>query len=155
MYERILVPIDSSPTARRGLREAIALALRLDSTLHLVHAVEVQPQFSDIGPYRPIEEIADKLKVRGETLVAEAVAEAVAAGCRAEGNVRCEVGLGVSDIVLREAADRRVGLIVMGTHGRRGALRLALGSDAEMVVRSSQVPVMLVRKPDSPAAAQD
>jgi len=36
-------------------------------------------------------------------------------------------------------------LIVLGTHGRRGVRRLVLGSDAEQVVRSSPVPVMLVR----------
>ena len=36
-------------------------------------------------------------------------------------------------------------LIVMGTHGRRGLRRLTLGSDAELVVRSAPVPVLLVR----------
>ena len=33
----------------------------------------------------------------------------------------------------------------MGTHGRRGFSRLALGSDADLVVRQSPVPVLLVR----------
>jgi nucleotide-binding universal stress UspA family protein len=33
----------------------------------------------------------------------------------------------------------------MGTHGRRGLARLALGSDAEEVVRIMPVPVLLVR----------
>nr|WP_241521000.1 universal stress protein [Steroidobacter cummioxidans] len=36
-------------------------------------------------------------------------------------------------------------LIVMGTHGRRGMSRLAMGSDAELVVRSAPMPVLLVR----------
>jgi nucleotide-binding universal stress UspA family protein len=36
-------------------------------------------------------------------------------------------------------------VIVMGTHGRRGIFRLAMGSDAEQVVRGSTIPVMLVR----------
>jgi len=34
---------------------------------------------------------------------------------------------------------------VMGTHGRRGFNRLVFGSDAELVVRTSPVPVLLVR----------
>jgi nucleotide-binding universal stress UspA family protein len=34
---------------------------------------------------------------------------------------------------------------VLGTHGRRGVRRLVLGSDAEQVVRTSRVPVLLVR----------
>jgi nucleotide-binding universal stress UspA family protein len=33
----------------------------------------------------------------------------------------------------------------MGTHGRRGISRLMLGSDAETVLKSSPVPVLLVR----------
>jgi nucleotide-binding universal stress UspA family protein len=34
---------------------------------------------------------------------------------------------------------------VIGTHGRRGLSRLLLGSDAEQIVRSAPVPVLLVR----------
>jgi nucleotide-binding universal stress UspA family protein len=33
----------------------------------------------------------------------------------------------------------------MGTHGRRGLARLVLGSNAEYVLRHTQVPVLLVR----------
>lgn len=47
---------------------------------------------------------------------------------------------------LREVTQGRVADIVMGTHGRRGFSRLALGSDAERVVRGSAVPVLLVRR---------
>jgi len=35
--------------------------------------------------------------------------------------------------------------MVKGTHGRRGLVRIALGSDAEQVVRAATVPAMLVR----------
>ncbi|MGA2711194.1 MAG: universal stress protein, partial [Steroidobacteraceae bacterium] len=43
-------------------------------------------------------------------------------------------------------------LIVIGTHGRRGIRRLVLGSDAEYVVRTTPVPVLLVRGTKSPPA---
>jgi len=39
----------------------------------------------------------------------------------------------------------------MGTHGRKGLIRLAIGSDAETVVREAPVPVLLVHDL-SPAA---
>jgi len=51
----------------------------------------------------------------------------------------------VSKIVLRQAADLAVDLIVLGTHGRRGMNRFWLGSDAERIARGAAVPVMLVR----------
>jgi len=47
-------------------------------------------------------------------------------------------------------------VIVVGTHGRRGVGRMLLGSDAEQIVRTSTVPVLLVRgtpsEPDHPTA---
>ena len=42
-------------------------------------------------------------------------------------------------------------LIVMGTHGRRGIRRLLMGSDAELVLRTSAVPVLFVRGQSEPS----
>ena len=36
-------------------------------------------------------------------------------------------------------------LIVLGTHGRRGIGRVLLGSGAEQIIRSAQVPVLVIR----------
>ena len=60
-------------------------------------------------------------------------------------SVREVVGERVSDVIVDEAAKAGCELIVMGTHGRRGVSRVALGSDAENVLRSSSIPVLLVR----------
>jgi nucleotide-binding universal stress UspA family protein len=46
---------------------------------------------------------------------------------------------------VEEANDWGADLIVLGTHGRRGAKRLVMGSDAEEIVRTTPVPVLLVR----------
>ena len=40
MYRRILVPVDGSPTARRGLDEAIRLARQTGASLRLFHAID-------------------------------------------------------------------------------------------------------------------
>ena len=40
MYRKILVPIDGSPTAERGLTEAIALARLTHGRLRLVHVID-------------------------------------------------------------------------------------------------------------------
>ena len=47
--------------------------------------------------------------------------------------------------IVRVARERGVDCIVMGTHGRGGLDRLILGSVAERVVRSADVPVLTVR----------
>ena len=51
----------------------------------------------------------------------------------------------VCDLVIAEADAWNADLIVLGTHGRRGAGRLLMGSDAENVVRGARVPVLLLR----------
>jgi len=50
-----------------------------------------------------------------------------------------------AELIVRQAKKWRADLIVLGTHGRRGVSRLLMGSDAEQIVRTSPVPVMLVR----------
>lgn len=56
------------------------------------------------------------------------------------------IGARAADLIVDQAREWQVDLIVMGTHGRRGLRRLALGSDAELVVRSASVPVLLIRE---------
>jgi nucleotide-binding universal stress UspA family protein len=46
--------------------------------------------------------------------------------------------------IIAAADDRRATLIVVGTHGRRGPRRFALGSVAESIVRASDIPVLVV-----------
>jgi nucleotide-binding universal stress UspA family protein len=74
-------------------------------------------------------------------------------GVNADSALQCDPGLRVCDLILQEAASAKAGLIVMGTHGRRGLSRLTLGSDAELVLRESPVPVLLVRAQESAAPA--
>ena len=57
------------------------------------------------------------------------------------------------DLILDAARAPGISLIVMGTHGRRGLRRLTLGSDAELVLRESPVPVLLVRAQEGDAPA--
>jgi nucleotide-binding universal stress UspA family protein len=55
------------------------------------------------------------------------------------------IGGVAADLILEQAKDWHADMIVMGTHGRRGIFRLAMGSDAEQVVRGAGIPVLLVK----------
>ncbi len=146
MYARILVPLDGSSTAQRGFDEALALAQALKSSLHLVNIVDARMLLGHAGSYAP-QQLLDDWHAAGTQLIGEALDKARAKGVGAEGAVRCDPGARICDLITREAQDCKAELIVMGTHGRRGLNRLALGSDAELVLRDSAVPVMLVRDP--------
>ena len=83
----------------------------------------------------------------GRQLLAKAGEQAKAQGVTAETSLHDLRGGRVADAIVEEARQSRCDLIVIGTHGRRGVSRALMGSDAESVVRSSPVPVLLVRAP--------
>lgn len=147
MYPLILVPIDDSSVAQRGLDEAIALARRLGSSLRLLNVVDARLLIGEVSSLISPDDLLRHWREAGERLVAEAGARARAKGIAAEGVVRCDPGMRVCDLIVQEAKTADARLIVMGTHGRRGLRRVALGSDAELVLRDSPVPVLLVRDP--------
>jgi nucleotide-binding universal stress UspA family protein len=153
MYARILVPLDGSATAQRGLAEAIALAGRLGSTLHLLNVVDARYLVADASLYAPPTQLLGDWQAAGEKLLTDAVAQAQAKGVKTDSIVVCDPGQRVCDLILAEARKTGAELIVMGTHGRRGFSRLTLGSDAELVLRESPVPVLLIRVSEAEAAA--
>jgi len=146
LYTRILVPLDGSPTAARGLQEAIRLGCGLGSKLRLLHVIDDFPMLVELSTIASFEAGIQRMRQYGESVLAKAQAQATMSGVEAETVLR-EITQGrVADLVIDEAAKSACDLIVMGTHGRRGFSRLALGSDAERVVRGSAVPVLLVRQ---------
>ena len=52
-----------------------------------------------------------------------------------------------TDVILRVAEEVDADLIIMGTHGRAGLRRLAMGSVAESVLRQADCPVLIVPSP--------
>lgn len=90
-------------------------------------------------------DLLDKLRDNGKEILDEASEQASKSGVQVESVMRESAERRVSDKILDEAKTWAADLIVMGTHGRRGLSHLALGSDAESVVRKSLVPVLLIR----------
>ena len=146
MYKNILVPIDGSRTAQRGLHEAIALAHTPGARLKLLFVLDAFPLKVDITSAYSFEPVRDSMKQYGENVLAKATRLATDQGVDAEGLLRETTHGRVADVVLDQARELHCDLIVMGTHGRRGFSHLVLGSDAELVVRGSVVPVLLVRE---------
>ncbi len=145
LYKRILVPVDGSPTSTAGLNEALRLAKNQKARVRLVHIVDERMIFSTAEAGLNIEPVIEALKSGGKRLLARAAKLAASRGVRAETELLENAASQVADVLVARARRWRADLIVMGTHGRRGVNRLVLGSDAELVVRNSPVPVLLVR----------
>jgi nucleotide-binding universal stress UspA family protein len=159
-YQRILVPIDGSPTSTRGLDEAIGVAKLTGASLRLLHVMdelEFVSGFESGASYA--KEVVPKLRRRA-ALVLEAGRKRAEAAAVAVDTLLVECfARRTCEIVCEEALAWKADLIVAGTHGRRGVRRMMLGSDAEQIARTAPVPILLVRAPEDqiaePAAAAD
>jgi nucleotide-binding universal stress UspA family protein len=145
MYSRILVPVDGSKTARRALDEAIRLAKIHGSQLRLLHVVNELIVDVTYSPGWCLDKIIESLRSVGQAILDSALATAESAGVKADSSLLESIGNLAADFILAQATEWKADLIVMGTHGRRGLLRLALGSNADLVVRGAAMPVMLIR----------
>ena len=152
MYDRIMVPIDGSETAQRGLEESIELASRLKSTLVVLNITSDFPIMVEMANTIDVEQYRHGLHQFGVDLLAKAKAAAALRDVEAETMLTDLRGGRVSEAIVREAQAAKCQLIVIGTHGRRGLRRALLGSDAEAVVRTATVPVLLVREGGAAAA---
>jgi nucleotide-binding universal stress UspA family protein len=150
-FQHILVPVDFGAAMHPGIDLAVVLARKFDSRVTLVHAFDISP-FTAISPLatpvidvEPLLETAEKeLKdVLSKVRVEWPKSEAVIRRGRTE------------EVILDVAKGLGCGLIVIGTHGRRGVARVLLGSIAEKIVRMSPIPVLTVHplpQADSPGA---
>ncbi len=145
MYKRILVPLDGSPTAERGALEAIRLAGGLQATLFFLHVVDDFKMLVEMTSVRAYDEMLKGLRHYGLEVLAKARHAAEAAGVHRESLLREVTNERVAQVIVDQAKQHECDLIVMGTHGRRGFNRIAMGSEAEQVARTSPVPVLLVR----------
>jgi nucleotide-binding universal stress UspA family protein len=152
MYQHILVAIDESATSELALKEAVQLAKALDATLRLAHVIDDASAYSavlmphEVAPQEIVERQAS-IRRFGEDVLSRAAATARALGANVETTLLtvAEASDRVYDAIEQEAVRWPAGLVVIGTHGRRGYRRLILGSVAEGLMRITTKPVLLVR----------
>jgi nucleotide-binding universal stress UspA family protein len=137
MYDSILFPTDGSEGSERARDEAIALAVDQDASLYVIHVVDV------VSPARSLHEmIAEEMTDRGRELV-----DAVARQARDRG-VTVETAVFEGDPaaqIVEFVSAAGVDVVVMPTHGRPELAKTIVGSVTDKVIRSSPVPVIVVR----------
>ncbi|HVY41328.1 MAG TPA: universal stress protein [Polyangia bacterium] len=137
----ILCATDLSSHSRAATRLAAGVARRKREDVVLVHAVEPMPLAPSVAMVADAAWEADMLTTAQRDL------ELAAQELRATGlTVETRVAEGYAAGAILEAARATdASLIVVGSHGRRGAARLLLGSCAEKVARTADRPVLVAR----------
>ncbi|MDY6949449.1 MAG: universal stress protein [Pseudomonadota bacterium] len=145
MYNNILIAIDGSAASQRGLAEGLRLAKATGGRVLLVHVVNAMLLESEIASTAYYEALAEAFRREGSEILEHAAGAARQAGVAFEQQLIQKIGAHAAEEIVTAAKNWHADLIVLGTHGRRGMKRIVMGSDAELVLRHSPVPVLLVR----------
>jgi nucleotide-binding universal stress UspA family protein len=138
----ILVGTDFSDTARAALDWAIALARPLGARIVLAHVFDLPIVGIPDGAFLVGAETAAQLSNDAQRALDAEIARVGPCGVPIEGRL---LQGDPRDILPSQASSSSAMLLVVGSHGRRGFARAIMGSVAETVVRTSDVPVTVVR----------
>ena len=112
-YKRILVPVDGSPTAAKGMKAAIRLARENRGKLMLLHVVEEYTAFiapevgASLGP------ILDSLRLAGKRTLARIAHSAGKSGAKSQSVLVENFGGRVADTIVQQADDAPVSCLAM------------------------------------------
>ena len=142
-FRTILHPTDFSPGSAAALVYARDLARESGARLVVLHALDAGAPLVDEGAVLPsgLDELRELARQQLKTIGPPDPTLRVECDLR-EGPPAAEI--------LAAAAELPADLIVLGTHGRTGFRRLALGSVAEEVLRQAPCPVLTVKAPAGP-----
>lgn len=146
MYSHILIATDGSDLANKGVEQGLALAKALGAKATVLTATEPFPVIYG-RTWNPTPEAAQSFDAANER-AANGVFEKVQARADELGvtiNIVHVPATPASTAILEKSADLNCDLIVMASHGRTGLNKLILGSQAQIVLSASKVPVLVVR----------
>ena len=140
-YRNIVIATDGSENNKKAISYGIGIARLSGATVHTLYVVDTST-FSSIPMDGGWEEMYEVLRKEGERAVSKVKKLGEASGV----NVRDAVLEGhPSSEIITFAENNNVDLIVVGTLGKTGLDRFLMGSVAEKVMRSSKIPVLIVR----------
>ena len=147
MYQRILVATDGSNLSRKAVSSAIALSALTGAELVALKVVPRYPQsYFEGGMALQVNEVArveQQWAENGQAIVDAVQKAALAKGVKARA-ITAKSDL-VSEAIIAAAKKHKCDLIVMASHGRRGIKRLLLGSETQLVLTHSHIPVLVLR----------
>ena len=142
VFKKILVPIDGSATANKALDYALRLASEAQASVRLLYCVD---ELSLLSNYEYSGELMQQARQAGNQILQDGLDAAKKLGVTADTLMVDQVGQRLGHSVANAVGDWGADLVVVGSHGRRGIGRVLLGSGSDQILRSSPVPVLLVR----------
>jgi nucleotide-binding universal stress UspA family protein len=148
MYNTILVPLDGSKLAECVLPHVETL-VRGSQAKRVIFARVVEPFLPPTSEYIFSDDQIKKVDKENRAYAEKYLKEIVGQSKYGSG-VRIETTIlfgNVADSLADFATKNGVDIIVIATHGRSGVSRWVWGGVADRILRSSCVPVLMVRAP--------
>lgn len=145
MFKHILIANDGSELAQKAVSQGFALAKAVGAEVTIVTVTE--PWGMNAPPEVAVVYPVEEYELAAAANARKILDESAAAGTRL--GIACQA-VHVKDkypaeAIIETANTRGCDLIVMASHGRRGLMRLVLGSQADRVVTQSTTSVLICR----------
>jgi len=141
----ILVPTDFSAFSERAFRKALDIARHFTARIHVLHVVRQLPLV--VGDYRFDEPSVKRIQADIEMASRDEIGSFVGKFSDAKGvPIELDVQSGVPyEQIVKDAAEKRIDLIVMAARGKTGIKEHLLGGTADRVIRHAACDVLIVR----------
>lgn len=150
--KKILVPTDFSDHAEYALKVAAQIARKNDGEIFLMHMLDLPNQAGDaVTPGSDIPEIMFFMEKAHERFNEIKSADYLD-GIPVTEAVQFEKAF---DGIIKSSKKHNIDLIVMGSHGASGFQEMFIGSNTEKVVRTSDVPVLVIKKEEGEFSPTD
>lgn len=143
--KRILVPTDFSIQAENALKVAAQIARKNQSEIYLEHSLNLPSHLNDVGQVgtlpeslyfiRLAEKEFEKILLRPYLQDLE-IYEAIGHG-------------EIYEDIQQTVQEKDIDLVIMGSHGLSGFKEMFIGSNTEKVVRTSKIPVLVIKNEHS------
>ena len=143
---KILVPTDFSEDSDLAFRMALSIAVKYQARIFLLHVISNTVQQS-LADYCLDQSIVARVLNESIVFSNEKLQEVIDKN-QQSGNIKVipDVRKGQPyEEILKEAAERKIDLIVIASHGKTGLKKYLIGSVTEKVMKEAKCPLLLIR----------
>ncbi len=140
--KKILVPVDFSDNSQKVFMAAVNVAEKFGAEIVCIFVVQSFEDYSGFFvPHMPVVQFQEEMQVSAQKKMSDFLEDNLPDGLA--GSSKVVVG-DVGEEIVAFAAQEKIDMIVMGTHGYKGLERVLFGSVAEQVVKTASCPVLTV-----------
>lgn len=145
MFTHILLPTDGSPPSEAAIQQGMKLAKEINAKVTGFHAM---PEFHVFTYKTEMLEDTKGQFARDSRAHAQQYLDAIETAAK-EAGVTCDTTYATNDhpyeAIIEAAEKNGCDLIMMASHGRRGAKGVLIGSETQKVLTHTKIPVLVYR----------